>query len=399
MVTARQIQEWMELLCADPNGRSVGTAVNRQASELFIAVAKACGAQVRMEEFDCLDFEPGEVELSCGDISFPALASPFSHPCDLEAELVEASTTEQLYGMDIAGKLLLLHGEIAAGQIMPKNFVFYNPEEHQRLVRYLESSGVAAVISASPPMPELNAAVYPCPMFEDGDLQFPSVYMSQEEGEHLLTWVGKSLRLRSSARRIPARAIHAVAEYGPPDGRTILLCAHLDSKPNTTGAADNAGSTAITLALLYLLRDYNGPCRVQILPFNGEDYYAVPGEMLYMRDWDPARMELCLNMDSVGVKGCRTGYCHFNATPALRQLIGACFGAPEQYAEIEPWYQGDHSIFAMQGIPTIALSTEDLSAFFHEYAHTEKDTADKMDSAKLLTVAESIAGLVRKYKS
>lgn len=397
-LTAADVQAWLEQLCEDPSGRSVGTPANRQASRLFISQALQCGALAHIEEFDCLDFEPGEVIISSGDDTFEASASPYSHSCDLWAELVEASTPEQLYDTRLAGKILLLHGQIVETQIMPKKFVFYNPEEHQRLVQYLESSGVAAVISASPPMPELNAAVYPCPMFEDGDLAFPSVYMAKEEGDRLLSHKGQVIHLQSTASRIASKAIHAVASFGPTDGKVILICAHLDTKMNTPGASDNAGGTAVCLALLHLLQDYQGPFRVQILPFNGEDYYAVPGEMLYLRDFEPARMELCVNMDSVGVKDSGTGYCHFNMEGAALEMFMARFGSRDAYAEIEQWYQGDHAIFAMQGVPTVAFSTQDLMSFFTQYAHTERDTVDKMDSGKLLDLAIGIAEFIQGYE-
>jgi len=34
-----------------------------------------------------------------------------------------------------AGWVLLLRGEIAKEQLMPKNFTFYNPDEHKRIIR------------------------------------------------------------------------------------------------------------------------------------------------------------------------------------------------------------------------------------------------------------------------
>ena len=99
--------------------------------------------------------------------------------------------------VDATGKILLLRGEIAKEQIMPKNFVFYNPEEHQRIYRLLEEKQPAAIISATTRNPELAGAVYPFPMFEDGDFDIPSAYMTDVEGEKLASFAGRQVSLEN----------------------------------------------------------------------------------------------------------------------------------------------------------------------------------------------------------
>jgi aminopeptidase YwaD len=383
-ISPDQLQAWLLELCADPEGRMVGTSANRKATELFAREARACGAELSSEEFDCLDYDSGQVELTCDDASFAAFASPFSLGCDLRAPLVAASSWEELQTLDLKGKILLLHGALASSQIMPKNFVFYNPEEHQQLVRLLEASGVGALICATQKQPELNGAVYPTPMFEDGDFDLPSVFLTEEEGQKLLPFASQSVRLFSPARRVPSRATHLQAAFGPRDAAKILVCCHLDTKKGTPGALDNAGGTVVLLALLHLLKGYRGRHRLELVPFNGEDYYAVPSEMIYLRDLDFQSLELCLNLDGVGLQGYRSGICHFNLKPEQEQLLHASFSDPGKYCPIEPWYQGDHAIFAMRGVPSVAFSTENMQSFFSEYAHTAKDTPDLIDSSILV---------------
>ena len=48
------------------------------------------------------------------------------------------SSMDELERSNISARLLLLHGDIAREQLMPKNFVFYNPVEHQRIISLLE---------------------------------------------------------------------------------------------------------------------------------------------------------------------------------------------------------------------------------------------------------------------
>jgi len=391
------MKTWLQVLCGDPMGRSVGTPANRRASELFVSLAEKAGAVICQEEFKCLDFEDGGVELSSGTESFMALASPFSKGVQAIATLETAGSMAELQSLDLSGKLLLLHDEIAVSQIMPKSFSFYNPDEHRALVKHLEGSGVLAVITASPRQPELNGAVYPTPMFEDGDLGFPSVYMSLEEGAGLLQRRGRPVKLISRARQIPSRAIHAMASFGPQDGPTLLICSHLDSKRGTPGALDNAGGTMVLCALMELLRGYQGPFRIEIMPFNGEDYFAVPGEMIYLRDLKAGEPRLCINLDAVGLAGSRNGWCHFNLTPAQADLLPTAFLSTEKYGPMREWIQGDHAIFAMRGVPTIAFCTEAIDRAFSEITHTAADTPDLLDLSSLADMAMCLRKLVERW--
>lgn len=96
------------------------------------------GFIIERQPFACIDMRQGEIQFSASDRDFNAFISPYSLGCDIRAELVHATTAGQLEQMEIKGKLLLLSGEIAAEQLMPKNYVFYNPESHQRVHRLLE---------------------------------------------------------------------------------------------------------------------------------------------------------------------------------------------------------------------------------------------------------------------
>ena len=60
------------------------------------------------------------------------------------------------------------------------------------------------------------------------------------------------------------------------------ICAHIDSKMGTPGALDNASGTTVLLLLAELLADYRGSLGVDIAAINGEDYYSVTGEIVYL---------------------------------------------------------------------------------------------------------------------
>ena len=124
------------------------------------------------------------------------------------------SSIEQLEDAKIRGAVALLHGEIAAHQVMPRNFPFYNPESHQRLYRALDRFEPAAVIAATGVDPEMVGSQYPFPLFEDGDLLIPSAYMKDVDGERLRGREGETVTVHIDSERIdgPRRAAHCGQE-------------------------------------------------------------------------------------------------------------------------------------------------------------------------------------------
>ena len=96
------------------------------------------GWRAEKQEFEAIDWINGGATLNADGVDFDVLVSPYSLGCSVKAELVHASTADQLEKLNCRGKILFLNGEIAKEQLMPKNFVFYNPQEHRRVISLLE---------------------------------------------------------------------------------------------------------------------------------------------------------------------------------------------------------------------------------------------------------------------
>ncbi len=101
-----------------------------------------------------------EAKLTLYDEQFQVIVSPYSLGCNVKAELASAKTIDALREENFEGKILFLHGEIAKEQLMPKNFVFYNPIEHQKIIALLEKSGAEAIICATGRNAALAGGVY-----------------------------------------------------------------------------------------------------------------------------------------------------------------------------------------------------------------------------------------------
>jgi aminopeptidase YwaD len=264
-------QNYLSKLCAEIQERPVGSEGNRQATRRFMDIVEGFGWKVESTSFQAMDWDENGAELQIDQKSFEVHPSPYSLGCELEAELIAFSTIDDLEKADYSGKVVLLHGSIAQEQLMPKNFVFYNPESHQRIITDLELKKPSALICATGRNASLAGGVYPFPLIEDGDFDIPSVYMTEDEGQKLLPVVGYDVQLISRARRIPATAYSLKARKGGASPERIAISAHIDAKKGSPGAIDNATGVIVLLLLAELFQNYQGKPALELLPFNGDD--------------------------------------------------------------------------------------------------------------------------------
>jgi aminopeptidase YwaD len=383
------IETYLKKLCVDITDRSVGSEGNREATAFFASTIKSFGFEVACPPFDCIDWTYGKVRLQAGTEKFEAFAGPYSLSCELKAPLMAASTLDELEQLEVAEKIVLLYGEIASEQLMPKNFTFYNPENHQKIIATLERKKPAAIIAATGRNPQAVGALYPFPLFEDGDFDVPSVYLKDIEGERLLHFLNEEIILKFHSKRIPASGSNVIARKGNSTDSRIVFCAHIDARKGTPGALDNGGGTATLLALAELLKEYQGSQQIEIIAFNGEDYYAAPGQKQYLAQNSAVlnQIALAVNLDDLGYIDGRAGFsfyeCPENMMKRLRKILANHPGVFEG----EQWHQGDHMIFVLNQRPALAFISEKFEFLMKEIVHTEKDTINLVDCRKLAGIA------------
>ena len=275
-------ETYLKHLCLDIPTRRVGTQGNQESNEFLAEKFESFGFTVERQSFDCIDWTQGKASLSLNGQQFQVQVGAFSPSYRGQASLVVVSTVEELASADICDKILLLRGEIAREQLMPKNFPFYNPDEHKRIVSLLETKRPLAILTATGRNPESAGAVYPFPMIEDGDFDIPTAYMTEEEGARLASYADEAATLVIEAERRPSNGFNLVARKGRID-RKVVFSAHIDAKDNTPGALDNATGVIVLLLLAELLQEYAGEVGVEIVPFNGEDHYSAAGEIAYLK--------------------------------------------------------------------------------------------------------------------
>lgn len=382
-------------LCGVAPDRHPGSAGNAAAVDYFEAVARSCGWDVASESFDCLEWERGESWVEAAGERFALSAGPYSLPADVTAPLAVASTIEDLEAGDFAGSVLVLHGPVASEQLFPKNFSFYNPESHRRVYAALERQSPAAVVALTERNPEMAGAVHPFPLIEDGDFDIPNAFAAAETAGGLAGLVGEAT-LRIDSRRIPARGRHLVARKRGAGTRRVVVFAHIDGRKGIPAALDNASGAASLLVLLELLQDYAGSCSVEVVPLNGEDYYGANGQNIWMRDNRDrlGDIELGMNADDAAHVGAGTYVSFYGLPPATDALVRGLFARYAGFAEGPQWPQGDHSLFAFNGVPAIAFTSADFMETFRTITHTAQDRPELVDPAVVADVARFMADVI-----
>ena len=388
-------QCYLSILCEGNPNRRTGSPGNRGATKFFAARIRELGYEVDATPFDCIDYERGRVSLTGGREKYQVSGGPFSPGVDVTASLAVASTIEELEQSNCEGKILLLRGAIAAEPLMPKNFVFYNPDNHKLIYALLETKRPAAVITATAPNPYAGA-LYPFPMIEDGDFDIPSAYCTDVTGEAIAA-AASPLHLVIEARRFPATANNVIARKNPDAKDKVVVCAHIDAKEGTPGATDNAAGVTVLLLLAEMLKDYPGTRGIEIVAINGEDYYSAGGEMDYLRRYGESIGSIILgvNIDGAGYVEGKTAFSMYGLPPELETAARSVFGRLDGLIDGDQWYQGDHMMFVQGGRPALALTSEKALEMLSTVTHSAADTPELVDCRKLVEIAAALNALIR----
>ena len=389
-------EKYLRRLCLEIPTRRVGSEGNRKATDFWAEVVASFGFQIESPSFACIDWTQNGAQLTIGGEPFEVLVSSYSLGCHVAGLLTVVSTVEELEAINISNKIVLLRGDIAREQLMPKDFPFYNPDEHKRIIHLLETKEPRAIVAATSRDPALAGGMYPFPLIEDGDFDIPSVYMTDREGDRLATYAGSLISLEIKAERIPASGCNVIARKGADPKRRVVLFAHIDAKDNTPGAIDNAAGAVVLLLLAELLADYSGSLGLEMVALNGEDYYNAPGEQQYVRLNAGRFTEIILgvNIDAAGYVQGDTAYSLYDCPPHITGLIRQVFAAPQDMIEGEQWYQSDHGLFIQHHRPALAITSERFMELTTYITHTPRDSPEIVDMNKLVSIALALRDLL-----
>jgi aminopeptidase YwaD len=257
--------------------------------------------------------------------------------------------------------------------------------EHTRIRAALHRLEPAAVIAVSDHWQ---------PILEDPELGFPSTTVPRALGASLRDDDEVGLTLEGAVHR--GLAANLSARTGGA-GRRLVLSAHLDSKVTTPGAFDNAAGVATLLALAEDGLRHLGA--VELVLFNGEDHFDAGGEQAWLAATDLGEVAANVNLDGVGLAGRGTSLAALACPEGLEAELDRWVARRPGWTRAAPWFESDHAIFAMQGVPALAVTSEDVHALLGGLAHTPADTLDVLDLAvleELMTAVPELLALLRR---
>jgi aminopeptidase YwaD len=387
------IRDLLVLISGTIGERPTGSENNRIVQDRIRGILERKGCQVRLQEFDCREWTVQNVACFCEGGSVPVVPSPFSPSCRITAPVVVVSSLAELRDAEITNRIALLSGDLTSSPLTPKNFPFYQPEEHREIIRILEEKTPLAVIT------EANRTDYAVPVIIDGDLLIPSCTITRLTGDTLRSRPGDPLSLTLATTTRPARAANVIARIERGSDEKIVVCAHMDTKFGTPGALDNAAGVVALLSLISRLQEVPPDITVECVFFNGEECYSVPGEMTWLREeaGNPEKISLAINIDGIGLAGKGISIAYFTCPDPVidaAELIRSRF---DTLSRVDPWPQGDHSLFSMQGIPGIALTTDAGWDEIDRIIHTPADTPDIVDEKMVEETVLAVEAIIRAF--
>ena len=378
--------------------RPVGSKNNMDILLYLENLMVKMGYDIKKLPFTCTTCEAGESCLTMNDRKIEIQASPFSQPFEGSGSLVFVKSLEELETVNCQDCILVVGGELVATPLQPKEYPFYYPAEHRHLIKLFERKQPAAIIAATGK--HALCGLQPFPLFEDGNFLIPSAYVPEAMFEEL-QGNGKEgvARVSIQTKNKQQNSYQLVAQKRNKSNHgKIIVCAHMDTKYHTQGALDNAVGVAVLLEAAARL--VNSNYNIDIVPFNGEEYYEASGEVEYLKYISSSqdKVSLVINIDSPCHVGCKIAVSLYNFADPAKEVVDRLMQIQDEVVYGPEWYAGDHAAFAFRGIPCMVLSSSDLFEGGLDDTHTMRDTLDTVDLNQVELAADYISQTVAFYK-
>ena len=353
--------------------RPPGSPANRRATEYVAEVLGRAGGRVERLPFRARWWLPGEATLFVGSTRLVLDPPPFSMACDAAGPIRRVASDADIPSA-APGSILLLTGDIAQEPLFPKAFPFVQLPHQQARIDALERARPAAVLA-------LATEADPQPRFEDPDLSFPYATLAASMAPLLESPPAARLVITGDIRSGDGENVSARAQ----GAARAVVSAHVDSKVTTPGGLDNGGGVAAVLAAVDAgLLDVPG---VEVVLFNGEDHYAAPGEQAWLGVRDASSFALAINVDGVGLPGAPTTVAALSWPEQAKPLLDGLLRGRAGFVPTAPWYESDHALFAMAGVPSIALTSGGPRERLAQLSHSPAGGTDSVDPSILADVA------------
>jgi len=386
--------------------RAVGTAGEHRAAAYVADAFRAIGLKVRLQRFPSLAYDNERCTFEVHDggrwrplPAEPVLLSHSTPPRGIEGELFFAETGAAAYfSPAMKGKIVLACGP-------------GRPEERLRLITY----GPKAIVCIDPTVRDAlsRSVLHASSRHLYGNR--PMAVIRHLDGLDLVRRGLGRARLILRNRETPSHSLNVVAELPGTDlaDEIVVVCAHYDSHRAISGAADNAGGTALLLELARVLAARPTRRTLRFIAFAAEEaglcgssYYA---DRLAREDrrargratFDPARDKtecdrhrLTFNLD---VHGCLLGRYHatFNGPDDLGASVRLLAHETGVACEVKRTpMSSDGTPLAAVGVPNVQLARYGGTTAF---GHQTGDDVRYLAAGPLATAGTFAERYLRRY--
>lgn len=389
--------ELLELITRE---RPVGTESNTKILNYLEQEFINAGYEVTSLPFDCVVWNHEKSKMRAGNIELNINPSPFSKSFNGCGKAVIIEYLKELQNLNLNEKIIVLCGELTKRPLQPKEFPFYYPDEDKAIISLLESQKPKAIICITGK--SQLSGMNPFTMFEDGNFSIPSAYMSIDMLPQLKELINKSpvVSLSINSENTKATSKQLVASKKAINSKEkIVVCAHMDTKYGTLGALDNATGVCVLIKIMNYFKEVSYPINIDFVPFNGEEYFSVNGEVNYLNylNNNQNKILLVINIDSPCHINSKSAISYYNINENQQSIINNIMERHEEIVKGDEWYAGDHCVFAFKGIPCLAVTSSDLFEGALEYTHTPKDTLNTINSELINVTAKFISEIIKNW--
>ena len=167
--------------------------------------------------------------------------------------------------------------------------------------------------------------------------------------------------------------------------KRIIICAHLDSFPNSPGANDNASGVATLLEIAKTNKNEN----IQYVLFNAEEFNKF-GSYNYVRKLsrrDLKKIKTVVNLDMLGA-----GNLYCICSKKFEKIVRKCAANKKMQISTKPRPPFDYWPFYKKGVPIIHFGGSP-----YNYCHDSEDNIDKINPKPIKEAVSNINNLIHHF--
>jgi len=390
-ISVQNIVKMLKVLCENIGPRFTGSDGVARAEEFIETEFERIGASVSRHAFDIRIWDcreatlrinkPERAEVECLPVSYTGSTGGVVR---CEAVFIETATPFEIAKRDVRGKIGIMSGSVGGS---------HSPEEGSEKLRNLLSSGMKGLIMIEDRVPTSWPRAEGIPPFWFRYGTMPMVSVSFQDGLRLRReGIEVEMLVDSSTRNVVSQNIVAEIQGSGRAEDVIVVSAHHDTVPMSSGACDNASGVSILLELARLFSEKRPKRTIRFVSFGAEEQLSVGATSYFSKNRIRRENVLVgINFDGIGA-GIGTNEVSVIGGTELKDyvkfnLMESGYSA-EVNQDVSPF--SDHFPLSAQGVPSVWFRGRRPNFFYH----SKFDDLDHLFIEDIAETANAVAHLI-----